>query len=228
MEKKGLSNTSKRIVDIMEVRKQSRSLMDSKQTSSFLDLRVCYRYNKRSFSDLSNKIGNQMNSIRNQIGNQMNSMKVVWYNKINNLKLIISKWSVEMFQFFTRLLKRGYRWMNRRIRNLFLSMRRIAKYRVPLYYVLIVNIFSISGCFYICMLIFIDIYMQRLEATETILNVIQNQGMNVNNTHYLDDQKNIFVDQVKLDYITNEMDYIQPIILICLTVLIVNLSAIRP
>lgn len=215
MQKKGLSNTSKRIVDFIEV---------SKQTICFMDLRVCYsyRYNKRSFSDSSNKIGNQMNSIRNQ----MNSIKVVWYKKINNLKLIITKWYAEMLKFFTRLLKGGYRWMNRRIRNLFLSMRRISKYRVPLCYVLIVNILSISGCFYICMLIFIDIYMQKLGATETILNTILNQGMNVNNTHYLYDQNQIFVD--KVDYITNEIDYIHPIIRICLTVLVVNLSAIRP
>lgn len=181
--------------------------MDSKQTSSLMDLRVCYRYNKRSFSDSSNKIGNQMNSIK----------------------------VVRLFQFFTRLLNRlikriricfqgGYRWMNRRIRNLLLSMRKILKYRVPLYYVLIVNILSISGCFYICMLIFIDIYMQKLGATETILNTILSQGMNVNNTQYLDDQNYILVD--KGYYITNEIDYIHPIILICFTVLI--LSGIRP
>lgn len=240
MQKKGLTNTSKRIVDLIEVRKQTSCFMDSKQTSSFMDLRVSYRYNKRSFSDSSN----QMNSIRNQIGNQMNSIKVVWYTKINNLKLIITKWYVEMlkfftrlFQFFTRLLNRlinririclkgGYRWMNRRIRNLFLSIRRISKYRVPLYYVLIVNILSVSGCFYICMLIFIDIYLQKLGATETILNTIQNQGMNVHNTHYIDDQNHIFVD--KVDYISNEIDYIHPLIIICLTVLVVNLCSIRP
>lgn len=242
MQKKGLSNTSKRIVDLIEVRKQTSSLMDSKQTSSLMDLRVCYRYNKRSFSDSSNKIGNQMNSIRNQIGNQMNSIKVVWCNKINNFQLFITKRYVlvfqfftRLFQFFTRLLNRlikriricfqgGYRWMNRRIRNLLLSMRKILKYRVPLYYVLIVNILSISGCFYICMLIFIDIYMQKLGATETILNTILSQGMNVNNTLYLDEKNHILVD--KVDYITKEIDYIHPLILICFTVLI--LSGIRP
>lgn len=221
---KGLSNTSKRIVDLISVRKQP---------FCFMDLRVCYRDKKRCFSDSSNKIGNQMNSIK------------VCYNKINNLKDFITKWIVEMYQFFNRLLDKitvlifmllyrlikrirkcligAYRWLNRRIRNLFLSMRRISKSRVPLCYVLIVNIFSIVGCFYICMFIFLDIYMQKLEleAVETIINTIQNQEWNVNNKPYPDD--NIFID--KVDYIshTHETDFIHPIVIVCITVFIIKL-----
>lgn len=214
----GLSNTSKRIVDLIEVRKER---------FCFMDLRVCYRDNKRCFSDSSNKIGNQMNPI-----------KVVWY-KIKNLKDLISKWIMEMFQFFNRLLdkirvrirmflhrlingirirlKGAYRWVHRKIRNVFLSMHRISKSRVPLCYVLIVNILSIVGCFSICMLFFMDIYLAKLEGTETIINTIQNQELNVNNN--LEDH--IFVD--KVDYITHETDYINPAVIICMTVFIVKL-----
>ena len=74
------------------------------------------------------------------------------------------------------------------------------------------------------MLIFLDIYTQKLEAVETIINTIQNQEWNVNNKqYYLDDH--IFID--KVDYITYETDYIHPIVIVCMMVFIIKLCTNR-
>lgn len=209
--KKGLSNTPKRIVDLIFVRKQ---------TFCFRDITVCYTSNKRCFSDSTNKIPNQMKSI-----------KVVCYNKINNFKDFITKWNTEMLKFLNRLLNKiricliaSYRWMIHRITNLFLSMRRILQYRVPLCYVLIVNILSIVGCFYICMLIYFDIYMDKIEAVDTIINtLILNQELNVNNKQHLDDH--IFIDEV--EYVTNETEFIHPMVIYWIMVFVIKLCTNR-
>nr|QFO90882.1 hypothetical protein [Cynodon dactylon x Cynodon transvaalensis] len=135
------------------------------ETKGFKGQAVCHT-SRRYFSDLGNKILNQMNTL-----------KRVCIKKINYLKEGCTKWKGEMFKLCSssrlemfklcsmllmkirklrlkllNLLRKlfricfiaPYRRMIRIIQNQLKSMRRVLKYRVPLGYILLVNIISIQ------------------------------------------------------------------------------------
>lgn len=151
---KGSSYTSKRISNLIFVRSE---------TTRFCRGEALCHTSRRYFSDSGNKILNRIKTI-----------KIVCFNKIINLKEGSTKWfgemlihlcdSLEMIRDklliklrklrikLLTLLKKSYRicilapyrGIIRIIRKLFLSMRRLLKYRVPLGCILLVNLISIQ------------------------------------------------------------------------------------
>ena len=133
------------------------------ETTRFSRVEAVCHTSRRYFSDSGNKKFNRVMTF-----------KIVLINKINYLKEGCTKWIGEMLiqlcdiielisfllliklrklrkKFLTQVRKflricfiAPYRWMNRIIRKLFQSMRRILKYRVPLGYILLVNFLSIQ------------------------------------------------------------------------------------
>ena len=151
---KGSSYTSKRKSNLIFVRSE---------TTRFSRGDALCHTSRRYFSDSGNKILNRIKTI-----------KVVCFNKIINLKEGSTKWFGEMLfhlcdslemirdklliklrklriKLLTQLknsyricILAPYRGIIRIMRKLFQSMRRLLKYRVPLGYILLVNLISIQ------------------------------------------------------------------------------------